>query len=652
MKKQLFKESGLKPSAKFSIYSLVILILFLTLMMTIGYSAMSSELNISGEAHFRRVADMRITEINLIDTTDGGNILHRPDYSINTIITGVNLPNPTSTISFEVIITNFTDLPMTIREINLLNTNNSQITYQIDGISINDEIKGFEVITFQITFAHVNQNHLEFNPNHESRIEFVFAIYDNDPPEFTLVNNATIYFINQLNEDILRAKVTAYDNVDGNVTDQIQMITNINFNNPLAGIFTVTYNVSDQAGNSAVHTINITLWNFTSIVSGQNHSIALTSHGEVWTWGANDVGQRGQGVTGNSNNTNLRVPTQIPQSFFDNLPVTQIASGQNTGYALNSAGHIFAWGNNASNRIGDGTTTNRNRPVRTGLGGTTGSATMTFTQVDSQWSNAVAIGTDGNIWTWGDQAGSGALGDNSATNRARPVRITTSNNFVYATMGRFGGVAITDEGHVYVWGTNLNGQLGAGATNPETAANRFTPRQVPDLENIVKVDYGERHILALSADGYVYGWGQGTGGRLGNGETTANITRPRRLNDISGVSDINAGNQYSQLRIGNNIYSFGPNADGRLFDGTATTGHTSPNKSQMQNIVDNVKDISGHSENSFILSSDGTTVWGVGRSTLNNQSFGRFFPTSGAATAVVVNATPALSWDFTPPEPR
>ena len=42
---------------------------------------------------------------------------------------------------------------------------------------------------------------------------------------------------------------------------------------------------------------------------------------------------------------------------------------------------------------------------------------------------------------------------------------------------------------------------------------------------------------------------------------------------------------------------------------------------------------------------------GVGRSTGNNQSFGRHFPTTGT-TAVVVNATPALFWDFTPPPPR
>jgi len=72
----------------------------------------------------------------------------------------------------------------------------------------------------------------------------------------------------------------------------------------------------------------------------------------------------------------------------------------------------------------------------------------------------------------------------------------------------------------------------------------------------------------------------------------------------------------------------------------------------MTNVAGNVRDMSGNSENSFILSVDGAIVWGVGRSTLNNQSFGRFFPTSGAANTVVVNATPALSWDFTPPPPR
>ena len=645
-----FQKEKLRPSAKFSLYGIIVMMVFLVLLITVGYGAMATELNISGEAVFRVEADVRIVDARFLNGENGGREQYNVNFSTDTIIAGINLPNLDSTVTFEITVTNFTTIEMMLREINNLNMTNSTITYRIEGIALNDEIDGMESATFQITFFYRdNVTELPENTELEARIEFVFTILDIEPPVFTEIPGPRIFFITQADQIDLGSMMSAYDDVDGDVTANITYTTNLNLSNPTPGRFRVTYNVSDQAGNQAVpRVIYITIWNFVQIASGQNNSLALTSHGEVWTWGANDMGQRGQGVTGNSNSEALRVPTPIPQEFFGNLPVTQIASGQNTAYAVNSAGHIYAWGNNGSNRIGDGTTTNRNRPVRTGS-----SVNMTFTKVDSQWSAAAALGTDGNIWTWGDQSGTGALGQgNTTANRSSPVQITTTGNFVDVAIGRFGGAAVTDDGRVYVWGSNLHGQLGTGLVNAETAANRFPPREVPDLENIIRVDYGERHIVALCADGYVYGWGQGSAGRLGNNQAIANITIPRRIEGLSNVSDINLGNQYTQVRVGNDLFSFGPNADGRLFDGTTTTNRLVPFRAVMDNIPGNVRDMSGNSENSFILSADGTTVCGVGRSTLNNQSFGTFFPTSGGASTVVVRATPATQWGFTPPEPR
>ena len=643
------KDSGLKSNVRFSIQGLFILTLVSIFAITIGYASFSYQLVITGEAHFRAEYDIRVMNVEVSGNTNGGILLYRPEFSRDTMITAVSLPNLDSSVTFSVEVTNFSALlPMMIRQINEINMSNSYIEYSITW-NLEDYISELSTIRFYVTKQYRDDlTELPSNTTLESRIQFQFGVFDITPPVITEIPGPRVYFISQIPGLNLRNKITSIDNIDGDITHLTEITTNMNQADPSPGVYWVTFSSIDEAGNEAIPvTIHIEIWNMQQIETGQNATLLRGSDGSVWTFGANDMGQRGQGTTGNSNNATLRQPTQIPQSFFGDLPVVDIAAGQNTFYALNSAGQIFGWGNNASNRIGDGTTTNRNRPVRVGA-----SVNMTFTQIDSQWASAIALGTDGNLWTWGDQAGTGTLGQgNTTTNRSAPTQITTTGNFVHAAIGRFGGAAVTDEGRVFVWGSNLHGQLGTGLVNAETAANRFPPREVDNISNIARVDYGERHILALSHDGYVYGWGQGSGGRLGNNQAIANILIPRRIDGMVNASDINTGNAYSQVRIGNTLFSFGPNADGRLFDGTASTNRLTPFEAVMENIAGNVSDMAGNSENSFILSRNGGTVWGVGRSTLNNQSFGTFFPTSGAANTVVTRLTPALSWDFNP-EPR
>ena len=63
------------------------------------------------------------------------------------------------------------------------------------------------------------------------------------------------------------------------------------------------------------------------------------------------------------------------------------------------------------------------------------------------------------------------------------------------------------------WGKNSNGQLGDG-----TLINRYTPVQVLNLTNIVQVDAGVFHSVAVRGDGTVWCWGaRGSGGALGDG---------------------------------------------------------------------------------------------------------------------------------------
>jgi len=90
-------------------------------------------------------------------------------------------------------------------------------------------------------------------------------------------------------------------------------------------------------------------------------------------------------------------------------------------------------------------------------------------------------------------------------------------------------VAIFSDGKVYVWGRNLEGQLGLGDTN-----NRLTPVENVNLENIVAQNGGVGSIESLRAGGHynililkngkVYVWGSNNNGQLGLGDTNDRIT--------------------------------------------------------------------------------------------------------------------------------
>ncbi|KAM9808340.1 putative E3 ubiquitin-protein ligase HERC3 [Neosynchiropus ocellatus] len=79
-------------------------------------------------------------------------------------------------------------------------------------------------------------------------------------------------------------------------------------------------------------------------------------------------------------------------------------------------------------------------------------------------------------------------------------------------------VALTSDGHVYVWGRNCRGQLGLGPGRPEVPS----PEHLRALSSIpvVQVAAGGAQSFCLSVSGGVFGWGGNQSGQLGLGDTT------------------------------------------------------------------------------------------------------------------------------------
>lgn len=92
------------------------------------------------------------------------------------------------------------------------------------------------------------------------------------------------------------------------------------------------------------------------IMAGENFSVGIKSDGTLWTWGANDKGQLGNGVTG----TGSWQPVQ-EASLSTNWD--KVSAGDKFVFGIKKDGSMWAWGDNEYGQLGIGNQINQNEPV-------------------------------------------------------------------------------------------------------------------------------------------------------------------------------------------------------------------------------------------------------------------------------------------------
>ena len=127
--------------------------------------------------------------------------------------------------------------------------------------------------------------------------------------------------------------------------------------------------------------------------------------------------------------------------------------------------------------------------------------------------NSFAIGVkeDGTVWSWGY----GMLGMGNFENRPTPQAIPNMTDFVEVAVGSKHVLALRKDGTVWSWGDNKKGQLGYQAdglpygdpANLKYDQQQRTPKQIPDLKDVVSIAAGRNYSLALDKQGKVWGWG-------------------------------------------------------------------------------------------------------------------------------------------------
>jgi alpha-tubulin suppressor-like RCC1 family protein len=321
-----------------------------------------------------------------------------------------------------------------------------------------------------------------------------------------------------------------------------------------------------------------------AVRGGGYHGVVLRSDKSVWAWGLNNYGQLGDGTYG-QRSTPVQVVGPGGSGYLSDI--TQASAGLNHSLALKSDGTVWTWGRNAEGQLGNGTTIESTTPVQVVGPGGAGYLTGIVAVFAGYLQNA-ALKDDGTLWTWGNGF-YGQLGNGSTADSSVPVQVLGPGGVGFLTgvkavsdgSGNSHIVAVLNDGTVWSWGCNDNGQLGNGTNN-----NSSVPIQVlgvggsGNLTGASSVNCGARQSFAVMNDGTVTAWGWNADGELGDGTVNNSLVPVQVLGPggsgfLDRVVEIRGGYSHTIARRDDGTaWAWGDNAYGELGDGTNSDRHT------------------------------------------------------------------------------
>lgn len=244
--------------------------------------------------------------------------------------------------------------------------------------------------------------------------------------------------------------------------------------------------------------------NVSSIAAGELHSLGV-SWGyprSVWSWGRNSSGELGDGSMADQD-----YPIQIPGLFHVGVVSGGRAHSLAT---RTTDGTVWAWGDNGKGQLGSGSPSPQGTPILVpGLADHVISVaagwdhSLALRTSDVQLPGLRERRSPGTVWAWGENA-SGQLGDGTTLDRFAPAKVAGLSDVVAVASGHHHSLALREDGTLWAWGKNTTGQLGDGTT-----VDRDTPVQVQGLGHVVTMAASLDHSLAVLHDGSVWAWGIG-----------------------------------------------------------------------------------------------------------------------------------------------
>lgn len=290
-----------------------------------------------------------------------------------------------------------------------------------------------------------------------------------------------------------------------------------------------------------------------SVSCGYNHMGAIKPNGQLWLWGANLYGQLGN----NQNNNNYSSPIQVSGTW------SVVSCGYAYTMGIKTDGTLWAWGYNNGGRLGISSAVDRSSPVQVG-------SDSSWVDVFTTSYNTVATKSDGTVWTFGNGFnGLNAQGVSSTISYSSPVQVGALTTWQAVGGGQYGIQVNKTDGSLWVWGSNVLGQLGQNVLTYIFGVLPSSPVQVGS--DVTWSDFSTQgnYCLAVKSDGTLWSWGQNSSGCLGLGDTVKRSSPVQVGSDTNWykvATALNTVNGYA-LKTNGTIWAWGTGSDGQLGNG-------------------------------------------------------------------------------------
>ncbi|WP_205624771.1 di-heme oxidoredictase family protein [Vulgatibacter incomptus] len=290
--------------------------------------------------------------------------------------------------------------------------------------------------------------------------------------------------------------------------------------------------------------------------AGAAHSGVIRG-GRVYVWGRNTNGQAGTGADVNAD--------QLTPFLLDTpRDAAWISFAQNQSLVIQRDGSVWTFGQNADGQLGQATpeapTVAATYPTPTRIPSITDAVSASM-----GLRHALVLLADGSVVGFGLNA-MGQLGDGTTASRNHPVAVQGLSDIIKLAAGSETSFALDRSGTVWAWGRNQFGNLGQGVVDTQPHP---LPAPVPGLADIVDIAAGRDHLLAVRADGLVFGWGLCASAQCGNGiDGSAPVPTPIQVAGLVDATAVWASGNFSLARTADGaLWGWGQNFNGQLGQG-------------------------------------------------------------------------------------
>ncbi|MFT7799827.1 X-linked retinitis pigmentosa GTPase regulator [Arapaima gigas] len=290
------------------------------------------------------------------------------------------------------------------------------------------------------------------------------------------------------------------------------------------------------------------------ICCGDEHTALVTENGKLYMFGTNNWGQLGLGTK-----TTVNKPTCVKALKSEKIKLA--ACGRNHTIVCTSRGKVYATGGNSEGQLGLGNceecTTFHQLAFFT--------ENVPIKMLAAGSNTSAALTEDGRLFMWGDNC-EGQLGLGKESNALEPQEVTVGRPISWVSCGYYHSAFITVDGDLFTFGECDSGKLGLPA---ELLEKHRIPQMVLGIPDpVIQVACGGGHTVALTEDD-LYTFGLGQFGQLGHGTFVFESCLPRVVEHFrkQRITYVACGENHTAVitgRYNGLLYTFGDGRHGKL----------------------------------------------------------------------------------------